>query len=342
YLAYCFAIIFSIVLTDDKGPRVMILIAGAVDILGLLIMGGAVIVWLLFLGVVLAGASTGFVSPPYGTAITLWIEETKQGRANTWIISGTSIGLILSGIGAILLASEWRFTYFIYALIGLLAFLWNAKVLLRTDPSPRITFKKGKLSIKGVKGAVPLIISSTMLGISTAVFWTFSIDFIESTDAYSNWQLPLFWIMLGVFGLLGGFSGVLIKRFGLPTSYKWGCFMMSAASFFLAWHPEQWIISYFSASLFGISYIFITGLLMVWGIKVFIRNASLGIGTPFLLLAVGQVIGSVFAGMIIDFWGYVPTFLIYGFIGIISMMLGPEESGNKHTDQISREYLPSQ
>src|SRR5699024_10953792 len=106
--------------------------------------------------------------------------------------------------------------------------------------------------------------------------------------------------MLGVFGLLGGFSGLLIERFGLPFAYKWGCFIISVASFLLAWHPEQWAVSYLSAALFGISYIFITGLLMVWGIKVFITNASLGIGTPFLLLAVGQVIGSLFAGIIID------------------------------------------
>src|SRR5699024_1501485 len=118
--------------------------------------------------------------------------------------------------------------------------------------------------------------------------------------AYSGWQLPLFWVILGVFGLLGGFSGSLISHFGLPSAYKWGCFIISAASFVIAWHPELWFMSYISAALFGISYIFITGLLMVWGIKVFITNASLGIGTPFLLLAVGQVIVSLLSCLLID------------------------------------------
>lgn len=338
YLSYCFAIVLSIVLTVDKGPRVIVLIAGALAIMGLIIMGVSPNVWVLGFGVLLAGASTGFASPPYGTAITLWIEGEKQGSANTWINSGTSIGLVLSGIGSIFLALSWRFTYLIYAFIGLIALMWNAKVLPRTDDSPHVTFKMGKLSIKGVKGATPLIISSTTLGISTAVFWTFAIDFIKSTGNYSGWQLPLFWMILGVFGLLGGFSGTLIKQFGLSLAYKWGCLIISAASFLLAWHPEQWSVSYLSAALFGISYIFITGLLMVWGIKVFMTNASLGIGTPFLLLAVGQVIGSLFAGVIIDLVGFAPTFVIYGFMSIIAMMLGPRETKINPVDKIEHAY----
>jgi len=170
YLSYCFAIIFAIVLTVDKGPRIMVFIAGALAIVGLIIMGVSPNVWFLGFGVLLAGASTGFASPPYGTAITLWIENRKQGSANTWINSGTSIGLVLSGVGAIFLASEWRVTYLIYAFIGIMAFVWNAKVLPRTDSSSHVTFQKGKFSIKGVKGAMPLIISSTTLGISTAAF----------------------------------------------------------------------------------------------------------------------------------------------------------------------------
>src|SRR5699024_9557129 len=137
-------------------------------------------------------------------------------------------------------------------------------------------------------------------------FWTFAIDFMETTGAYSGWQLPLFRVILGVFGLLGVFSGSLISHFGFPSAYKCACFIISAPSFVIAWLPDFWFMSYISASFFGISYIFFTGLLMVWGIKVFITNASLGIGTPFLLLAVGQVIGSLFAGVLIDLVGYSP------------------------------------
>src|SRR5699024_10840483 len=97
----------------------------------------------------------------------------------------------------------------------------------------------------------------------------------------------------------------------------------------------------FSAALFGVSYIFITGLLMVWGIKVFITNASLGIGTPFLLLAVGQVIGSLFAGEIIDIIGYPSTYVIYGLVGIVSKLLGPRVTQVKSADRVKHKYIPS-
>jgi len=342
YVSYCVAIILSITFTLEKGPRFIILVAGGFAVAGLVMMGLAPNVWFLGFGVLLAGASTGFVSPPYGTVITLWIDPEKQGSANTWVNSGTSIGLVVSGIGAAMLASSWRMTYLIYACLGIIALLWNAKILPKTDNDSHVTFEKGKFSIQGVKGAVPLIISSIMLGISTAVFWTFAIDFIDSTNAYSNWRLPLFWVILGFFGLIGGFSGKFIKQFGLSSGYTWGCITLSLSSFLIAWRPEQWAVSYLSASLFGISYIFITGLLMVWGIKVFIRNASLGIGTPFLLLAVGQVLGSLFAGMIIDFSGYALTFIIYGFASIFAIVLGPRNRKTRSSSQMNREHLPSQ
>ncbi|WP_373895825.1 MFS transporter [Virgibacillus sp. CBA3643] len=329
YLAYCVAIIFSTVLTTDKGPRIMILAAGVSAFVGLLIMGLSPNVWLLGLGVLFAGASTGLVSPPYGASVSLWIEHKKQGKANTWINSGTSIGIILAGAGALILASGWRLTYLIYALIALVVLLWNAKVIPKIGSDPHVTFHKGQFSFRGVKGAIPLIICSTVLGISTAAFWTFSIDFIGTTGSYSDWQLSLFWIIIGVFGILGGFSGSLIEKFGLPWAYKWAGLVIGAASILLALNPENWLAAYSSAALFGIAYIFITGVLMVWGIRVFITNASLGIGTPFLLLAVGQVIGSLFAGILIDLVGFNVTFLIYGFMDIVAMILGPREIKNR-------------
>lgn len=72
------------------------------------------------------------------------------------------------------------------------------------------------------------------------------------------------------------------------------------------------------------SYIFLTGVLLVWGIKLFVKNASLGIGIPFLLLAVGQVIGSSIAGIVIDILNYEYSFIIFGIIGLIPLLIYPK------------------
>src|SRR5699024_8927099 len=69
YLAYCFTVILATVITTREGPRRMILFAGLSAFAGLFVIGISPNVWVLVLGVLLAGASTGLVSPPYGAAV---------------------------------------------------------------------------------------------------------------------------------------------------------------------------------------------------------------------------------------------------------------------------------
>ncbi|GAA0613532.1 hypothetical protein GCM10009001_33470 [Virgibacillus siamensis] len=326
YLAYCFTIIISTVITTNEGPRRMIILAGLSAFAGLLLMAVTPNAWVLALGVLFAGGSTGLISPPYGAVISLWIAGNKQGRANTWINSGTSFGIVLSGMGAILLLPNWRLTYLIYAGLTLLILIWNFQAIPKVEKRPKLRFEKGSLSFRGVSGAIPLIIASLLLGISTAAFWTFSRSFIEVAGDYSDWQLSGFWIIIGLFGVLGGFSGSLVEKGGLPLAYKIGSLSVASASIILASSPEWWLISYLSAGIFGCSYIFLTGVLLVWGIRVFIPNASLGIGVPFLLLALGQVIGSVFAGWLIGTWGYVNSFVLYGIVGMLAAFIGSSKN----------------
>ncbi|MCP3029457.1 MFS transporter [Halobacillus sp. A5] len=325
YLAYCLTIVLSTVITTKEGPRRMILAAGLSAFMGLLLMGVTPNVWVLALVVLLAGGSTGLVSPPYGAAISLWIKEGQQGRANTWINSGTSFGIALTGAGAMFLAQNWRLTYIIYAVLTFLVLLWNFKAIPNDGAGEGLRFKKGNLSIRGVKGSPSLIMASLILGISTAIFWTFSRSFIEGAGDYHEWQLSLFWVVIGLFGGLGGFSGSLIERKGLSFAYRLGSLSIASASIILPVTAGNWLLSYVSAGIFGCSYIFLTGVLLVWGIRVFITNASLGIGVPFLLLAVGQVVGSVLAGWSIGTWGYAASFILYGFIGMGAAFISPKK-----------------
>src|SRR5699024_10058715 len=326
YLAYCVTIIISTVITTKEGPRRMIILAGLSAFVGLLLMGITPNAWVLALGVLLAGGSTGLVSPPYGAAISLWIQEDKQGKANTWINSGTSLGIVLSGAGAIFLTPHWRLTYLIYAVLTLLILIWNFRAIPKVGTSSRLKFRKGNLTLRGVKGATPLIVASLTLGISTAAFWTFSRSFIEVAGDYSDWQLSGFWVIIGLFGVLGGFSGSLVEKGGLSLAYKIGSLAIASSPIILSFAPGSLLMSYLSAGIFGCSYIFLTGALLVWGIRVFITNASLGIGVPFLLLAVGQVIGSIFAGWFIGTWGYATSFIIYGLVGIVAALMGPKKN----------------
>ncbi|GAA0335411.1 hypothetical protein GCM10008931_28740 [Oceanobacillus oncorhynchi subsp. oncorhynchi] len=206
YVAYCITIVLSTVITTKEGPRRMIILAGLSAFFGLLLMAIAPNVGMLALGVLLAGGSTGLISPPYGAAVSIWMKAENQGKANTWINSGTGFGIAISGLGAILLMPHWRLTYVIYAALALSILLWNYKVIpqVNTGAGSKLMLKKGNFSVRGVKGANRLVIASLLLGFSTAAFWTFSRSFIEAAGGYSSWQLSGFWVMIGLFGVLGG------------------------------------------------------------------------------------------------------------------------------------------
>lgn len=321
YLAYCFTIIFSTVRTNKIGPKNMVLIAGLSVLVGLLLISISHNAILLSIAVIFAGGSTGLVSPPYGYTISLWIKWPEQGKANTWINSGTSFGLMFTGLTAMIVFLDWRTTYFIYAVIALIVIIWNFYAIPSLEKNLKI--ETGSLNIRDIGFSKKIIISSTILGFSTDPFWTFSKSFIEGTGHYSNMALSIFWILIGVLGVIGGMSGNIIDRYGLRFAYTWGVALLSFASILLALTPYIWLSPFVASSLFGASYIFLTGVLLVWGVKIFLRNASLGIGIPFLMLAVGQVLGSVIAGTLIDNLNYGSTFVIYGLIGLLALAIYP-------------------
>lgn len=322
YLAYCFTIIYATLKTDSVGPKLMILFAGLSVLIGLMLISVSHAALLLAIAVIFAGGSTGLVSPPYGYAISLWVKWHEQGKANTWINSGTSLGLMFTGVTAMLPFLNWRMTYLIYSVIAIIVIIWNYYAIPSLNKELKI--ETGSFNIRDVSTSKKIIVASTILGFSTAPFWTFSKSFVESIGTYSNVSLSVFWILIGVFGMVGGMSGAMIDRYGLRFAYMIGVIFLSLASIVLAFAYHLWMIPFIASTLFGASYIFISGVLLVWGVKVFLKNASLGIGIPFLMLAVGQVLGSVVAGSLVDQFNYTMTFLIYGLIGMIALFIYPK------------------
>ncbi|MEM5396477.1 MFS transporter [Staphylococcus gallinarum] len=321
YLSYCFTIVFSTLRTDKIGPKNMILFAGLSALIGLLLIAVSQGSILLAIAVIFAGGSTGLVSPPYGFTISLWIKWSEQGKANTWINSGTSLGLMFTGITAMIAFLDWRMTYFVYSAIALIVIVWNFIAIPSLDRNLKI--ETGTLNIRDINSSKKIMLASIIIGFSTAPFWTFSKSFVESTGKYSNIEQSIFWILIGLFGVIGGMSGHIIDKYSLHVAYNIGVILVSFASILLAFIRYIWVLPFATSSIFGMSYIFITGVLLVWGVKIFVKNASLGIGIPFLMLALGQVIGSMMSGSLIDSLNYSATFIIYGLVGLLALILYP-------------------
>lgn len=340
YLSYCFTIIYSTLRTNKIGPKNMIMLSGLSVFMGLILISTSSNSLMLSLGVIFAGASTGLVSPPYGYTISLWIKWPEQGKANTWINSGTSFGLMFTGFTAMVIFLDWRMTYLIYSGIALIVLIWNFYAIPALNKNIKID--TGSLNIRDINTSKKIIFASTVLGFSTAPFWTFSKSFIENTNNYSNIELSIFWILIGILGVVGGISGRIIDKRGLRFAYVLGVTLLSLASIILVFTSKIWLIPFIASSLFGASYIFLTGVLLVWGVTIFVKNASLGIGIPFLMLAVGQVIGSMVAGTLIDHLNYAMTFMVHGLVGFSAVIMYPKVEVKPSLIEKGQEYTQMQ
>ncbi|WP_080874457.1 MFS transporter [Oceanobacillus timonensis] len=322
YIAYCIAILFAMIFSKKITSKTILMIAGLSSIIGLGIISVSPNPIFLGLGIFLAGMSTGFSSPPYAAIVNNHVETGLQNQANSWINSGTSIGTAFTGAIAIVMADSWRETYLIFMVIAIFVLIANYKVL----PKQVISEEKGTAgcSKKEWSHSIQLIIASLVIGISCSAYWTFSRDFVLNLDRVPAYLGEWFWVIIGAAGLLGGTAGVFINHFGLVRAYRVSVFILSTSSFILGVFPENVIMGFLSPAFFGSSYIFMTGVLIVWGISVFKTNPSFGLGVPFLILALGQSIGSILSGQIADISGYYVLFIGASIIGYVTLLLKPK------------------
>jgi predicted MFS family arabinose efflux permease len=318
YLGYCVAVVVSLVYASRTGPRLMAVAAGAVAVVGMAAVALSPAAWVLALGILVAGSSTGLASPPMGEAVARAVPEGLQDRANALINSGTSVGVALSGPAALLLTGEWRIAWGAFALVGLAVLVWNAAVMPRKALQDRDEDESGepdedgaeagngsgrtRLSFSYLIGArvrsrsLPLFAVAFGVGFASAVYWTFSRELVVQAGGLGQTGSTLFWTVIGISGLAGGAAGDLVRRFGLTTVLRGALLAMAASIALLAVASSVLPLAYTSAALFGSVYIMLTGVVLVWSVSVFRERPAAGLGAGFLLIAVGQAVGSPVAG----------------------------------------------
>ena len=323
YFAYCVAITLSILFIPKLGPRPSIMAAGISAFVGMLLIALSTNQIVLAAGVLFAGASTGFGSPAYGEVVTQKIRNPLQDQANTWINAGTGFGIMVSGPIVLLFSGHWQMVYFLFALIALAVLIWNfvniPEVQRNEENQNKFFFKKAD-----IKKSIFLVIASLIMGVSTAIYWTFAKDFISNGGDLSHLTTSIFWILIGLSGIAGGVAGNIIEKLGLVKAYRFTVLVIFLSIITLACFHSEAIPVYISALFFGSSYVFFTGVLLVWGVRLHPQQSSLGIGLPFLTLAFGQIIGSAIAGSLIQWTDYGTAFIVFGLIGLSVTLIKPK------------------
>ncbi|GAF65176.1 putative MFS transporter [Bacillus sp. TS-2] len=323
YVSYSFALFFSAKLIRKLGQHKVLIIAGLTAVIGLLGIATAHSFSYLVLSMLVAGIGSGLASPALSQISKDAIPKNKLDQANTWINSGTSFGVILTGPIVLLFSEYWRLSYFLFVLLAIVVLIWN----FYSIPSINV-HKKNKVEhhtkwLFAMIKAKNLLLASLIIGISSSIYWTFSRSYLVMEYRISTNESVIFWIVMGLAGIVGGVAGGIIHKVGLSWSYRILLFILLISMVLLTF-PKGFAI-YLSAVTFGSSYIFLTGLFIVWSIRLFKDLPALGVSLSFLALGLGQSIGSFFAGMMIEMTNYPISFTLYAAIGLLGLFIPIEE-----------------
>ena len=305
FAAYCLGIGASLVAGRRFGPRPLTVVAGLLATLGLALAGIATSGTSLAVAIALGGLSTGLTSPPLATAVAQALPEAARPRANGAINAGTAAGIILSGLAVLLFSGSWRGLYLVFAALGALTSLWLWLAIPPGRSSAPPPVASGNTLLRS--GLLPLGISALLAGAASTAIWTFGADLLRRDSGFDDRGIAMAWMTLGLGGLAGMGTGRLTGRFGLPLVHRCAIAGMALAVAGLALAGQAPAFGFPVMAGFGLAYIVSSGVFLLWGIQLYADRPALGLGLPFLLLAVGQSAGAPLFGTLLERLGVATT-----------------------------------
>ncbi|WP_193043782.1 MFS transporter [Mycolicibacterium baixiangningiae] len=319
YVGYCVAIVASLVLTERVGPRRVAIGAGIVATVGLSVVATAPSAPFLAVGVLVAGCSTGIASPPLAAAVAQLMRGAVADRAQTIVNAGTGIGVVVSGPIAFLLFGHWRIAWALFGVITAAVTVWTA-VALPSTPASGSDGPRGKATPPGIFG---LMTASLIAGVASIAMWNFGRDVITTVGGAGPFVSSAAWTVLGAAGIAGAFGGVLVERIGLRAAWAVTTVAMAAATLTLAVAPSHTVVILVAPGVFGAAYVAMSGLLLLWSVRVYPDRTAFGVGLSFFTLAVGQALSAPTVGALIDTAGARVAFGACAFCGLLALLLRP-------------------
>ncbi|WP_142829639.1 MFS transporter [Planococcus soli] len=314
YIAYTLALLTASIFIHKFSARHVILLSASTACLGMMGMAASQRFYMLTFSAFVAGLGSGWVSPAFSQVVSHTMKSNLQDKGNTWINTGTSFGIFLTGPVALLFTEQWRWSYVLFAVMATMVFWWNASVI-KEEKQPFSINQSSGFNFRLLIKARFLILASVGIGFSSSIYWTFSRSYLTAIHGFSANESVVFWIIMGGAGIIGGIAGAIIQTIGLSRSYRLGVVVVSAS--ILALTIPNHAAIYLSALLFGISFIFMTGLFIVWGTRDFPDAPSTGVSISFFSLGIGQSLGSMAAGMLIEEISYSLAFIVFAGIGFL-------------------------
>ncbi|MFE8073364.1 MFS transporter [Marinobacteraceae bacterium S3BR75-40.1] len=311
------------------GARNAALVSSGFGFTGLVLISQSSQALTLGVGVFFCGICTGLMMPALTAAMQVAVKRSLHGRVSSVMNAGTSIGVIVAVPTVLVLSDAWRLAYGSFAVmaaIGAIAawfFIPSVSRVRPADaapPEPITALQWWRL--------LRLSLFAFAMGFVGSAYWVFAPDLAVTLGGLASDETGWLWLGVGIAGLGGAVVSDLADRNNPPITQALMLMMLSASIALLAASPGMLPIAVFSALVFGLAYMSLTGLYLMTGIRLLPGRLSMGPVLPFLAVALGQAAGSPLVGLLVNDFGYAEAFAAFASIGVLVALVSPLYPGH--------------
>lgn len=298
YASYMVANVAVVQVTGRWGPRAAVAAAGLAAVVGMAVIAVADSVAVLAVGVLVAGAASGFAFPPYADIVDRQVPPGRRDVVWSTISSGTGWGVALAGPVAIVAGDQWRLAWAGFVAIAVVTGLVATRLAPARDDDG---LRRPQLSPSWFlcPRSRPLLLSAVLIGVGSSVWWAFSVDAMQAADLGTT-QARVVYATCGAACLLGSVSGLAFARTGLRTGYLGATVLLSASLGLLAVATAELALALAAAVLFGAFYAAVIAAHGIWSAQVFSDHPAAGLAAVSAALTIGTLVGPALAGIAIQ------------------------------------------